>query len=211
MTEEQLRRHLVQRKGNRRFKIEADKSYIAKMLFEAYKFEVELRGGVYVEDEKTESFIAKCAKWLTESNKWGLMLYGTVGSGKTTLARAICSLIGALYDSTYQAERLRVSPVTAIELSKMAVSNPAMYERLKETDMLFIDDLGTEPEVIKNFGNDLTPIVEVLYHRADKQLFTIITTNKLDEEIRKLYGDRISDRIREMFDKLYFDGKSFRR
>lgn len=64
------------------------------MLRECYIAEVMRRRMQFIDDEATQSHIEKAAKWLTGNHKPGLLLHGTVGNGKTTLVRAIGSLIG---------------------------------------------------------------------------------------------------------------------
>ena len=56
-----------------------------------YQSEVERRNMKYVSDEATLEKIGKAAKFLCGNGKFGLLLYGTVGSGKTTLAKAFRS------------------------------------------------------------------------------------------------------------------------
>ena len=77
--------------------------------------------------------------------------------------------------------------------------------------MLAIDDLGTEPVEVLDYGNVLYPIVDLLTRRYDRQLFTVITTNLTSEEIRAKYGERIADRLNEMMTKIVFRDSSFRR
>ncbi len=70
---------------------------IEEMLRMCYQSEVERRRVKYIADDSTLEKIKKAAKWLCGDYKVGLLLYGSVGSGKTTLAKAICNLIGILY------------------------------------------------------------------------------------------------------------------
>ena len=76
--------------------------------------------------------------------------------------------------------------------------------------MVAIDDLGCEPLEIQSYGNIYTPIIDLLTHRYDRQLFTMITTNLTPQEIRPRYGDRIADRLNEMVRNIVFKNKSFR-
>ena len=77
--------------------------------------------------------------------------------------------------------------------------------------LLCIDDVGTEPASLKVWGNEVSPLVDLLYHRYDRQLFTIITSNlEGDEDIAKRYGVRVADRFVEMFDLIGFDNSSYR-
>lgn len=76
--------------------------------------------------------------------------------------------------------------------------------------ILIIDDLGTEPTEIKQFGNSRLPLVDVLTRRYEKQLPTIVTSNLSDSGMAKIYGPRIVDRLNEMCEKVHFGGASFR-
>lgn len=155
--------------------------------------------------EKSRLAISKAAKWLTTDRKPGLLLYGTVGSGKTTLADSIWRIIATLKPGE------RVYRKSAIELTEEAKNNPEGFKNLVKSKLLFIDDLGEEPVTIKNYGNETSPLVELIYHRYDKQLFTVLTTNLTTEEFRSNYGVRVEDRMAEMFDRIYYNIPSFRR
>ena len=78
-------------------------------------------------------------------------------------------------------------------------------------DGIFIDDIGTEPASIKSWGNEISPVTELLYSRYDRQLFTIITSNLNDKELEERYGLRIADRMAEMFERLHYSNRSYRK
>lgn len=153
--------------------------------------------------ENIDSYIEKVSRWLCGDFKVGLLLYGTIGSGKTTLMNSLVQFL----------------MITEPGISKGKYSAIDIAEKFEQGDkdviisreMLFIDDLGEEPRTVKNYGNERSPLIEVLYKRYDRKQFTIITTNKTEEEILELYGARIADRFKEMFDLIYFDHKSFRK
>ena len=126
------------------------------------------------------------------------MLYGGVGNGKSTLSRAICVLFDVLSDNKWDSKK--ASCTTALEIAKAAIDDKIWFDRIKNADML-----------IKSFGNEVSPITEVLYNRYDKLLPTIVTSNLNDKEINDRYGVRIADRFEEMFDKIYFSGNSYRK
>ena len=162
---------------------------------------------------------AKAARWLTGDHRPGLLLYGTVGSGKSTLARAICELIGILHDSPLRSERLAVARTSAPELVELkaarevraAADSEELFARLRGAPMLLIDDLGVEAPAVRSWGNCLTPVIDLLYYRYDRRLFTIVTSNLDQKAIEATYGVRIADRMAEMFDRIGHAGPSYRR
>lgn len=193
------------------FKIEKfPQKTVEEMLYMFYKSEVERRKIIFKSDSETISKIEKAAKWLCGDYKVGLLIYGSVGSGKTTLAKAICNLIGVLYYSSLSSDRRSVYRISALDLAKKVLEDPNSYSRLKSEDMLFIDDLGTEPESVKSWGNEFSPVTELIYARYDKQLFTIATSNLADKDFKERYGERIADRMEEMFERIHYNQKSYR-
>ncbi|WP_235317824.1 P-loop NTPase family protein [Porphyromonas gulae] len=185
---------------------------VAAMLGMCYASEVERRVMQYVADTETAAKIQKAAKWLcSDTARVGLMLYGGVGNGKSTLARAISNLIGILHNSALSAERKNVYRLTAIELAKLATENQPLFDQVRRQELLMIDDVGTEQVSVKVWGNEYSPVTEVLYDRYDRQLFTLATSNLSDEEMRERYGIRIYDRMEEMFDRLYYKQPSYRK
>lgn len=167
--------------------------------------------GQFIDDEATQSHIEKAAKWLTGNCKPGLLLFGTVGNGKSTLARAIGSLIGILYESAYFDQRKTVRTVSALELADIAKNEPERFNGIKKAELLAIDDVGTEPSVVKVWGNEISPFVDTIYYRYDRQLFTIMTSNLNAEDLANKYGERIADRFTEMFDRIPFINHSYRK
>ena len=81
---------------------------------------------------------------------------------------------------------------------------------LRERPMLAIDDLGKEPTEVLDYGNVTSPVVELLEYRYQHQLFTAITTNLNDKDLKKKYGSRINDRFNEMLQVIVFQSISYR-
>ena len=87
---------------------------------------------------------------------------------------------------------------------------------MKRCKLLGIDDLGTEAIIVKSYGNEFSPLAELIAARYSSRLFTVITTNlsvvadsqgmEVDE-LQKTYGDRIFDRLREMCNTIRYDGE----
>ena len=214
--------HQRQAKSSRtRFRFDAKPEEVAALLRHFYLLELNCRGQeVSGLDKFTTEKIDKVSRWLTVSNKAGLFLCGDVGTGKTTMARAVVGLINAAGASGLGSEKKCVVSATAKELAEMksahgagsVIGPEAFFDNRKCTEMLFIDDLGTEPTMTKRWGNDQTPVMDVLFYRYDQQLFTIATSN-LDSQnaIEEKYGLRIADRMREMFDFVSYSRKSYRK
>ena len=195
-----------------RFRIEGySKETVQEMLLMCYQHEVRKRRIPFQEDKETLEKIEKAAKWLTGDYKVGLLLYGIVGSGKSTLGKAICNLIGILHNSSISSERKGVFRVSALDLAKNVANDPMYFNKLKNQELLFIDDIGTEPASVKSWCNEFSPVVELLYARYDRQLFTIATSNLKDSDFGERYGIRIADRMEEMFERIYYQNKSYRK
>jgi DNA replication protein DnaC len=95
-------------------------------------------------------------------------------------------------------------------VAHLARTDYSAFLRLSHKDMLGVDDLGTEPQEVMDFGNVVTPVIDLLTKRYDEQLFTIITTNLTPKQIRDHYGDRIADRLNEMVEKIVFTNGTYR-
>lgn len=154
--------------------------------------------------------IGKVSRWLTDPTcKPGLILYGGVGNGKTTMLMAINKF---LYH-TRGLHEMEVELQTAEFISMAPKRAEGYIERIgsREIGLLGIDDLGCEPAIVKDFGNELTPVISVLTARYRSNLPTIITTNLTLDEIKKVYGIRIQDRILETYERIEYKNNSFRR
>jgi DNA replication protein DnaC len=173
-----------------------------------YRSVVEEFGCTFTPTPDTLSVLKSTVSWM-RAGKSGLLLAGGVGTGKTKLMMAM-SLLIRYY--TFNRQSLKVFSTTKI--CELATSQDDMEletaARLKTYRYAGVDDLGTEPVTVKNWGTELTPVIDVLYARYDAGLTTIITTNDSMETIRSKYGERIYDRICEQYDRITFNFKSFR-
>ena len=181
------------------------------MLWAAYKAEVEYRHRAFVADKRTKENCRKLAAFLTADNsKFGVMLCGICGNGKTTLLYAFRSILGYLSDCRAFEQRKGIRIVDAKEIAIYA-KDERLFCELRSVDMLGIEDMGREATQVLNFGNVSNPVIDLLEYRYNNQLFTFITTNLNAEEVRKKYGDRIADRFNEMIEVIIFGNTTYRK
>lgn len=203
---------LLLRKTNRTKSFKPDyesTEQAARELGLAVQVEVETLGYKLSVDEELKRRIYSVAQWITDKEETGLLLYGNVGSGKTTLMNALINLFSTkkIYHHGMSIGFKRLDSVELYQLYKFKYPD---FDEIKKCPMLAIDDFGIEPVYINVFGTDISPISELLYHRYQNRLTTIITTNLAVDEIRKRYGDRIADRFNEMMHPVLFANGSYR-
>jgi len=133
-------------------------------------------------------------------NRW-LLLYGSVGNGKTTAAKAAMSVFQKMGQNGLIKNAFDISLLyNDIEKKQRAADE---YMLLSNTVLLCIDDLGTE--------SNPAALSEILYHRYNNMLATVFTTNLDYSELEAKYGARIFDRFEELVETVHFAGESFRR
>ena len=173
--------------------------------------EVERRQGIFVESKALDEQLALMAEWLTTNDHhFCLLLCGKCGNGKSTLVRALQNLLNLLSLRDEYGNAIGFPIVDARELAWMCRDRHQEWRDYTKRSMLAIDDLGTEPVEVLEYGNHLNPVIDLLYKRYDEQLFTIITTNLTPHEIRERYGERIADRFNEMAFCIVFDNDTYR-
>ena len=208
---EVLKSLLLKRKIIRtRFKLPITEDQTIDALTASFQAEVEYRHQTYKESDAVKESIKQAAKWLTEQDKFGLLMCGVPGNGKTTLMRAIQNLINYFNLKDDYGTSIGVSLRDVKDITRLNKDDYNGFVKFRNTPMLAIDDLGLEPTEVLDYGNVLNPIIDLLSYRYNEQLFTIITTNLTGKQIREKYGDRIADRFNEMMRVIIFQDQSYR-
>lgn len=163
-----------------------------------------------------ENFITEAEKLGVKnaSLSKGIMLIGGVGSGKTLMFDIF---------RIYTSEILHVNSFQK-HISMNIVNNTNM-KGIEYLDIFnvndgrpitcYIDDIAGSNEVIKHFGTEINVIEQLLltryniYKRYDKLTHT--STNKYPAELKEIYDGRVIDRMKEMFNFIELDAKSFRK
>lgn len=159
---------------------------------------VRSRGVDFSMDDNTVAKVEKVVRWIFRSQKRGLLLCGTLGNGKTTMLNVFRHLLGsravlyeaqALYDYYKANQTLPHIPMNTV---------------------LLIDDLGVEPNSYNDFGDKRYPLAELLLARYRQNATTVIATNCSMAQLGELYGDRVQDRMREMYVMIRYVEPSYR-
>ena len=196
-----------------RFRLPYTKEYVKKALATTFETEILGRSQSFLSSSDLDEQLTQIANCLTGiTGKFGLIFCGGVGNGKSTMMKAIQSLLNVLhvpnsYDSTYYGLQI-VDTKYVNELTRL---DYYAFLGLSRKSLLGIDDLGTESLVVIDYGNERTPIIDLLSMRYENRLFTIVTTNLTPKQIRERYGERIADRFNEMMEIVIFRNPSYRR
>lgn len=180
-----------------------------------YRKEVERRKNFFRPTEILKECISNIGDFLTiEERKYGLFLPGGVGNGKTTMLKAIRSLLVYLIDNEkidYCEGAKYPCFITATDIVETLLESRHDFRELKTVRYLLIDELGSEQTEVKSFGMVYHPFYEILSYRYENLLPTFITSNLNPTDLGVKYEDeRITDRMYEMFKVVSFKEGSFR-
>ena len=135
----------------------------------------------YIRNEQQSKQLEAVANWLVSpEKKWGLLLNGIPGNGKTTTLMAIRKVINALEledpNPISENKVLGFRCQTAKELCEIATKDKTAFKQYKNSTILGIDEFGLEPTVVSSYGNEYTPVSDILAYRYEARLPTIMTT-----------------------------------
>ena len=165
---------------------------------------------VYDEEQQKAmpSIIRTCQNFADTFTRDGrsMLFYGSVGTGKTFLSNCIA---GQLLDQGYSV--VYFTSFQLFELLSGTIGNSSeqfrkAYEPLLESDLLILDDMGTE--VSNTFT--VSKLFQILNERALSGRSTIISTNLSLQQFRDVYSERIFSRITSSFTLLKFAGSDIR-
>ena len=178
-----------------------------------YKSEVLRSGRTFVHEDYVDANIRLLADWI-ESDYISCIMTGGVGIGKTVFMKSLMRLFDSMRDSiTIPPLKYRhVLYFDAADLCIKYVASEDVRCEVVNCKVLFIDDLGCEAATYSYFGNVMKPIHDILMSRYAARLPTVIATNLSLEEFAVRYGDRVADRVNELYDTIEFpEHDSFRR
>lgn len=127
-------------------------------------------GGVYGNSKRKEKSLT------ANTSKFGIVLCGGCGNGKTTMLKALQNLVRRLEilkpnlspNAGHSSENYySFTIVNAMQIVQFRKTDYNKFCKLAEADMLGIDDIGTEPAEVQGYGNFMYPIKELLAMRYD--------------------------------------------
>lgn len=158
--------------------------------------------------KKAEIIKENCIRYATTftKNSKSLLFMGNTGLGKTHLSLAIANVvINRGYSVIYGTAQNILRDLQNENFGRM--DNLKYYEsEILTTDLLILDDLGTE------FKNQFTVscLYNIINSRLCAQLPTIISTNYTFEELEDKYDQRITSRITGQYSTLILVGNDIR-
>jgi DNA replication protein DnaC len=183
----------------------------------------------FVIDERNQKLISEIYLWVwawmgrkdrgkLDPNK-GLLLWGDIGTGKTTIIKGLQKYLAAINELAYGCNNrsicFEIKSAAEISLRYSADGMKAM-ERWTEREQaghLAIDEIGRE-SVSNHFGTPCNTIQTILQLRYElrHRIITHATTNidMSGTEFSERYGTYIYDRLKEMFNIIHVGGKSRR-
>lgn len=159
-------------------------------------------------DTQTQTMFREFAEYFRQSKRKWLLLIGNIGTGKTTLAKAIVNVYNSL--TAKQDEKMMIlNAVTLADYYRRDSVDDII--RIRKRPKILIDDIGTESESLNVYGNTVYPFADFVLNKYDDPLsIVLLTTNLNSAEIASRYGERVLDRIVEKCFVVKNEGKSLR-
>lgn len=141
----------------------------------------------------------------------GLLVVGPIGTGKSEAFNVFREMFRGSQNGFFKVISCRHLIRDYTEKGAKVLNE---YGRESKSTVYF-DDLGLEEVNVKMFGNSANVMSEILIDRYDsfktKGVLTYASSNLTPSQFEKVYGARMRDRMKEMFNLITVKGKSFRR
>jgi DNA replication protein DnaC len=158
-------------------------------------------------------YFAKDGKRSPLDMKKGILLSGDIGNGKTSLMQ---------FFKSNQLQPFRIEKMLEVT-SDYKISGEASMksysQNIKATPNIYgldtvgycFDDIGTEEIPARHYAETKNVFAEIILNRYElPHNSTHATTNKDVKELETIYGSRVYDRMKEMFNVIIFEHESFR-
>ena len=168
----------------------------AEQSFERFDLNVfstrNLPGKTYSQRDVMQVFCSKCREWTEKYPAVAakdMLLMGQSGLGKTYLMHAMAK---AMLQRGFSV--MLISAYRFLDTARKAYfsGSSAEIDVLLEADVLMIDDMGSEP-LMENIT--ITQWFNLINERQQRGRATIISTNLMEDELRRRYTERIASRL----------------
>jgi len=149
----------------------------------------------------------------------GLLLVGGVGVGKSL----IFEILQIYTTRVLRRNGFQYHSASSI-IDFLNINGKVYYNLFKENRQdentikpitCYIDDIASKNEIVKHFGTEYNAIQELISIRYEvfirHKKLTHLSTNIFPKQLKEIYGSRIIDRMREMFNIIELKGESFRK
>ena len=185
-----------------------DKKFSNEVNIEKYKINCSPRENINQIKKASINFVENFEK----TNTKNLFFTGNTGLGKTYMTNCIANeLLKKGKTVLYQTAPVLLENVIDSKFNKYKSDKiNDFYNQVLETDLLIIDDLGTECINSMKLSELFTILNTRSLNLNNKMTRTIISTNLSIEKIFSIYEERIGSRIAGFYDIYYFFGDDLR-
>jgi DNA replication protein DnaC len=142
--------------------------------------------------------------FLTKGSAGNLLYYGDTGMGKTYLSGCVARILLENGFSVIYFSAIRLFDI--LRDHQFDHESGGSYDQIFDSDLLIIDDLGTENLT----GFTMSQLFSVINERIQRERSTVISTNLNLIEFRDHYTERISSRIFSNYELLKLCGDDIR-
>lgn len=175
---------------------------------EKFKINISPRQNILKIKQKSIEFVQN----FDNPNSKNLLFTGNTGLGKTFMTNCIAyELIKKGKNVLYQTAPVLLETIIDGKFNKYKnTTQDSFSKNVLESDLLIIDDLGTECLNSMKLSELFTILNTRLLNLNNKVTKTIISTNLSINNIFKIYEERIGSRIAGYYDIYYFFGDDLR-
>lgn len=160
-------------------------------------------------NKKLFGIVKQWVKTYNEETDQGLILAGSIGTGKThlmfSIGRALARRgIWAIYKNFAS---------VCVEMKdswRRQESTSHIKELLQEANLLLLDDLGAEMRDNTDQGWVTEFVYDVVEKRYNEMLPTVVATNLNMDDLAERYTERVASRLAEMSVPLWVEGYDYR-
>jgi len=172
----------------------------------------------YFSDDPLFIVSANVFKIKNPSLSKGIMLAGNFGTGKTWLMKLFSKNQRQVFHIRNAKKIANIFEADGEDVSKEfenKIKNPANDSNsfYQQHAGLCIDDIGTE-DIKNHYGNKknvIGDLIEARYSKGNTGVFLHATSNLSAQQLKDFYGERVTSRIREIFNLIEVPGNDRRK